>query len=287
MKRFARAHRLLLIFLAVILPAGIILNIFMIIRADQELARSQSVSTTSLAAMDKTLAKLKADKAAKDAAAKKKTEEDAAAKSKAAATADPIAVPADGGAHSNPASIDVVVNKKHPINPINYAPSLQTVSCGGNGSATIQVQAASDFSALCAAAAAAGQPLGVSSSYRSYSEQVSTYNYWVSVSGQSGADTYSARPGYSEHQTGLAVDLRVPGGPELSEFTGTSQQQWLAANAYKYGFIQRYTAANTAETGYTAETWHFRYIGREAAAAYTLSGASSLERYWGVSGGGY
>ena len=190
-------------------------------------------------------------------------------------------------AHRNPAALDILVNKKNPITPLTFTPSLSTVNCAGRGATTITRAVVADFQALCQAAAEASVPLDSSSSYRSYQTQVSTYNYWVSVSGKAGADKYSARPGYSEHQTGLSVDFRVPGGAQLSDFTGTKQQRWLANNAWRYGFIQRYTNQNRKETGYDAESWHYRYIGRAAASNYTLTRASSLERYWGMSGGDY
>ena len=170
-----------------------------------------------------------------------------------------------GGPHRNPARIDVVVNKKNPLVPLGYAPSVVTVSCAGYGSIVISPQVKDDLSALCQAALESGVPLSASSAYRSYSHQVTVYNYWVSQSGQVQADTFSARPGYSEHQTGFTIDFSVPGGATLNNFTGTAQQKWLAANAVNYGFIQRYTEANVKDTGYIAESWHYRYIGHENA----------------------
>lgn len=189
--------------------------------------------------------------------------------------------------HRNPANLDVVVNKKNPLIPLGYTPTVAGVSCAGHGTITVQVQVRDDLTALCNAAAAAGVPLSASSAYRSYSYQVTVYNRWVAQSGQAQADTFSARPGYSEHQTGFAIDFSVPGGATLNNFTGTAQQQWLAAHGAEYGFIQRYTEANSAETGYVAESWHYRYIGRVNAAAYVNSRTSSLESFWGVSGGDY
>lgn len=105
---------------------------------------------------------------------------------------------------------------------MNFTPTDLTQVYG----ATISAKAAPQFKALYEAAAAAGQGFNVTSSYRSYGNQVSTYQYWVGQSGQAVADTYSARPGYSEHQTGLAVDLAA-GGCALDCFGSTSQYQWL------------------------------------------------------------
>lgn len=184
--------------------------------------------------------------------------------------------------HVDPTSIDVLVNKKHCLVPLSYAPS-DLVEVDG---ALISAKAADDFAALYQAAANAGQPLAVTSSYRSYYTQITTYNYWISISGQAGADQYSARPGFSEHQTGLAIDLGA-GGLELSNFDGSSQAAWLAANAYKYGFIERYPAGYESITGYEAESWHYRYIGIAAATDMYTHGIKTLEQYWGLDGGDY
>lgn len=193
-----------------------------------------------------------------------------------------------GGPHTDTGDlVAIIVNKKHCLRPIDFVPALQTVSCAGGESATISTLAVASFRQLCTAAKNAGVPLGVTSSYRSYQTQVSTYNYWVSVSGQAGADRYSARPGHSEHQTGLSIDFSAGSG-SLDGFTGTPQQQWMAAHAWKYGFIQRYTAQNSALTGYNAESWHYRYVGTSVAAQiHNLGPSASLESLWGVSGGDY
>lgn len=189
--------------------------------------------------------------------------------------------------HRDPTKIDVVVNKKNPLVPIDYIPSVVSVDCAGNGTITVQELVKDDLTALCDAANAAGVPLTASTAYRSYDFQSTLYNQYVAESGQAEADTFSARPGYSEHQTGFAVDFRVPNGAKLSDFTGTAQQKWLAVHGPEYGFIQRYTEANSSETGYDAESWHYRYIGRENAAAYLASGKASLEDFWGMPGGDY
>lgn len=257
----------------------------------REITAQQDADAKKLQQLDNTIAKIKIR-----LAAERKAREEAAAKAKEASakalqtgiSPAPTTKPStSGGPHMDPSKIDVVINKKHPLNPLTYSPSVATVDCTGNGSAIINVQAAQDFQAMCQAATAAGVPLGVSSSYRSYSNQITTYNYWVKQSGVAGADTYSARPGYSEHQTGLAIDFRVPGGAVLSDFTGTGQQKWLAANAPSFGFVQRYTPENTPITGYSAESWHFRYIGRVNAENYIRSGAGSLEAFWNIPGGLY
>lgn len=185
--------------------------------------------------------------------------------------------------HNNPSKIDVLVNKKHCLQPLSFTPGDLTTIYG----ATISKKAAADFSALYKAAEAANQPFTVTSSFRSYNTQISTYNYWVSISGKDGADTYSARPGYSEHQTGFTVDVASTSGCSLDCFGTTSQYKWLQANAAKYGFIQRYYAGQEAITGYKAEEWHYRYVGKTVALDMKQRGIKTLEAYWNMPGGNY
>lgn len=185
-------------------------------------------------------------------------------------------------AHNNPNNIDVLVNKKHCLQPVTFAPS-DLVTANG---ATLSAKAMPAYNQLFAAAAAAGQGFYVTSSYRSYNDQVATYNYWVGTSGQAGADTYSARPGYSEHQTGLAFDVAA-NGCVLDCFGSTSQYQWLQQNAADYGFIQRYYAGLESVTGYKAEEWHYRYVGIQVAKDMKAKGIKTLEQYWGLAGGTY
>lgn len=189
--------------------------------------------------------------------------------------------------HLNPSRLDSIVNKQHPIYPLDYEPATVAANCqGSSAKATVLAAAKDDLEALCRAAAAVGVSLHITSSYRTYADQVATYNWWIAYSGKSTADTHSARPGYSEHQLGLSIDFSA-GDLALDDFTGTAQQEWLAKNAYKYGWIQRYTSENSSITGFSAESWHYRYVGRDAARRYIESGARSLEDFWNISGGTY
>lgn len=184
---------------------------------------------------------------------------------------------------NNPTSIIVVVNKKHCINPPSWAPPDLTSIDGFLMRAT----AADHMQQMMQAAAAAGLPFGLTSTYRSYNDQVATYNNWVQVNGSTAsADTVSARPGYSEHQTGLAADLKTD-GCVLECFEGTAQYNWLQQNAANYGFIQRYPNGLTSVTGYSPEPWHWRYVGSDTALAMKRNGVQTLEEYLGVSGGDY
>lgn len=185
--------------------------------------------------------------------------------------------------HNNPASITVLVNKKHCIIPLDYIPADLVTMQNAKVSAKIQP----DLQRMFADAKKNGYALQITSGYRSYQTQVRTYNYWVKHAGSSEkADTYSARPGYSEHQTGLVVDVQVA-GCALTCFTKTSAYRWLKDNAHKYGFIERYPAGKTAVTGYVHESWHYRYIGTKEASTLKKSQVATLEELWSLPGGEY
>ena len=106
--------------------------------------------------------------------------------------------------------------------------------------------------------------LVVTSSYRDYEYQEDIYNRYVKSDGKEAADTYSGRPGFSEHQTGLAVDL-YNGKKLYTEFENTKEFDWMQDNAYKYGFILRFPKDKDNITGYQYESWHYRYVGKEIA----------------------
>lgn len=116
------------------------------------------------------------------------------------------------------------------------------------------------------------------SGFRSYETQEGLYNRYVAADGKAEADTYSARPGHSEHQTGLALDVNSL----YESFADTAEGKWLAANAHRYGFIIRYPAGKTDKTGYIYEPWHIRYVGVEKATKIYSSGLC-LEEYYGIS----
>lgn len=117
----------------------------------------------------------------------------------------------------------------------------------------------------------------VCSGFRSYSTQKSLYQKYVKRDGQAVADTYSARPGYSEHQTGFAFDINRAS----MSFEGTKEAVWLEQNAYKYGFIMRYPKGKESITGYQYEPWHYRYVGVERAQKLFSSGLT-IEEYYGI-----
>ncbi|MDD6879273.1 MAG: M15 family metallopeptidase [bacterium] len=118
------------------------------------------------------------------------------------------------------------------------------------------------------------------SGYRSYSYQSKIYNSYVKLDGIQNADTYSARPGYSEHQTGLAVDVSN-GILPYTDFEKTAEYKWMIDNAYKYGFILRYPKEKEYITGYTFESWHYRYVGIEIS-SYMKKHDITFEEYYAM-----
>ena len=116
------------------------------------------------------------------------------------------------------------------------------------------------------------------STYRSYDYQVTLYNSYAKTDGKDIADTYSGRPGYSEHQTGLAVDV-YNGKENYTNFENTEEFKWMQENAHKYGFILRYPKDKTKETGYQYESWHYRYVGKNIA-EYIKNNNISYEEYY-------
>ena len=158
----------------------------------------------------------------------------------------------------------MIANKTYSL-PSNYNP----------GKLTSDTQSA--FNEMVAAAKKDNISLDISSGYRSYSTQKGLYDKYVARDKQEGADTYSARPGHSEHQTGYSLDVNMAS----SKFTGTKEQKWLAAHCAEYGFIIRYPKGKEDITGYQYESWHIRYVGKELAKEITDSGLC-LEEYLGI-----
>jgi D-alanyl-D-alanine carboxypeptidase len=189
----------------------------------------------------------------------------------------------------DPNSLWVVVNKRRPLKPASYRPAdlvVPNIRLRVPGHETMQMRAstAKALESMFAAAKADGIELMLSSAFRSYEYQKNLYNGYVNTQGQAEADKVSARPGYSEHQTGLAVDVRpINGECELEICFGTMiEGKWVAANAYKYGFIIRYTKTNRSIAGYTYEPWHIRFVGKPLAREYKKQNSASLETFFGL-----
>ena len=193
---------------------------------------------------------------------------------------------------SDPSSFWVIVNKQHPLVPVSYRPRDLVVPAvplrvPGNESMQIRKATAEALQTMFAAAHNDGVNLMLSSGYRSYDYQMALYNGYVKSQGQVAADTQSARPGYSEHQTGLALDVEPTSRQcEVEQcFVNIAEGKWVAANGYKFGFIVRYAADKVAISGYEYEPWHIRYIGIPLATEMHNRHIETLEEFFNVSGG--
>lgn len=163
-----------------------------------------------------------------------------------------------------------LVNKTHPL-PADYVPpDLTEVTAVAPGVTCTQLRkpAAEAFAQLTDAAAANGYTLVLRSGYRSYETQKKLFAGYVKRDGQNAAEQYSAPPGCSEHQMGLAVDVTSPSvNYKLDHnFGSTAEGSWLAENAHRFGFIIRYLEGKQDITGYIYEPWHIRYVGKKPAA---------------------
>ena len=164
----------------------------------------------------------------------------------------------------------LIANKQYPL-PSTYAPGEDN-------------EARSAFSEMAAAAKLDGFDLTAFSTYRSYDYQTGLYERYVERDGKKAADRYSARPGYSEHQTGLAFDIGEVDQEQYfasSKFGDTDAGKWVANNAYRFGFILRYPEGKEKVTGYMYESWHFRYVGIEVAEEIYKQNVS-LEEFLGI-----
>lgn len=190
---------------------------------------------------------------------------------------------------NDPTSPWAVVNKGRAL-PEDYVPAdlvIPELSTRSNATADekkLRQDAAAALSNLFSGAKQAGYNLMIASGYRSYATQVAVYNAEVKNNGQAVADTESARPGHSEHQTGLAVDVEPANRScEIQVcFADTQEGKWVAANAYKYGFTVRYPKDKQMLTGYSYEPWHLRYLGSDLAAELNRSGRT-LEQFFSLS----
>ena len=164
----------------------------------------------------------------------------------------------------------LLANKQHPL-PQNYAPGESE-------------EARAAFEAMKKDALAAGINLTAFSTYREFARQKQLYEGYAAKDGAEAADRYSARPGFSEHQTGLAFDIGETGQEQhwaAASFGATKGGKWVKANAHKYGFILRYPEGAEKITGYMHESWHYRFVGNAAAKEIFAKGIT-LEEYLGM-----
>nr|WP_255316605.1 M15 family metallopeptidase [Nesterenkonia sp. Act20] len=187
-------------------------------------------------------------------------------------------------AHASPDSVHVLVNKRNPLSPRDYAPDdLRNVDAPHEfADAPLREEAAGAYEELHRAAVEEGIELWVTTAYRDEDFQQTLYEQRRLQDGPEAADRVSARPGHSEHQTGLAVDVADLQDRECYLhpcFGDSAQGRWLAEHAHEFGFIIRYPEGAEAITGFHYEPWHLRYLGAETAEEVHESGLT-LEEFW-------
>ncbi len=172
----------------------------------------------------------------------------------------------------------MIVNKYYAL-PDGYVPDnlVSVPEEYGNPGMKLTEECFEAYKQMYNAALNDGMDLYINSSYRSYNTQVNTYNNFLTKDSQEVVDTYSARPSHSEHQTGLAIDILSP-GYDFGTIYYADEVDWLAENAWKYGFILRYPDGKMDITGYKFEPWHYRYVGDLAEDIYN-SGLTYDEYY--------
>jgi len=185
----------------------------------------------------------------------------------------------------DPDSVHVLVNAQNPLQPEDHAPAdlvAPEVRMTSENQLLLREPAAEALERLVDAAAQDGQVLAMTSGYRSYEAQVGLYANRHAAVGTEETDELVARPGYSEHQTGLAADVISIENPECIQghcFGDTPEGQWVAQNAADHGFVIRYLEGAEEITGYEYEPWHLRYVGQDTAREVAAQGIT-LEEYW-------
>lgn len=169
----------------------------------------------------------------------------------------------------------LVLVTKHNMLSISYEPEELVII---SETETVSSKAAAAYNEMTASAEEEGIEFRVQSGYKSYAEQSETYNDGSNKDSQN-VDSYVARPGFSEHQTGLAIDLNTLYGETAQDFAETKEANWLKENAHKYGFIIRYTKENSQVTQFDEDLRHIRYIGVEHSTKMYQRKIKSLEEY--------
>lgn len=175
-------------------------------------------------------------------------------------------------------SLDMLVNKHRSLTEDFVPTDLVPIDLAYASSEDLECSrlALNAYREMSEAANKEGYYLVINSAYRSYQDQVDLTNYYLRTYGQNYVNKYVAKPGYSEHQTGLAFDI---GSRNVSVFANSKEYQWMQENAYKYGFIHRFTKKKEYLTGFREEPWHYRYVGKDIAKVIQEQNLS-LEEYW-------
>ncbi|MFJ6416991.1 D-alanyl-D-alanine carboxypeptidase family protein [Paeniglutamicibacter sp. NPDC091659] len=181
----------------------------------------------------------------------------------------------------NPKKLNVLVNKTYPLAPKEYAPKTSTIADTG---IRLETRTAAAYRDLAKAARRDGVNIKLTSGYRSYKSQKTIFDNYTVWYGPEKARSLAAKPGTSEHQTGLSLDVgNFNRKCALNDcFATTPVGRWMGKNAPKYGFVLRYPKGQEAVTGYKYEPWHFRYVGATQARAMAKKKSKTLEHYYGV-----
>lgn len=178
---------------------------------------------------------------------------------------------------------NMIVNKYYKLDEAYEPKDLVTIktdySWGEYGDNKIREEVYNAFIDMWNVAKESNIYLMINSSYRPYSDQERVYNNYKDSRGESGADKVAARPGYSEHQTGLALDIFCTTNSSTKTFADSEAYKWLLENAHKYGFILRYPEDKENITGYAFESWHYRYVGKDLAEKIYTEGITFDEYY--------
>lgn len=175
-------------------------------------------------------------------------------------------------------SLTVVVNKARPLSPLTYHPLKM-------GSVELAKPAADAYLKMRAAIHAAGAgELKIDSGFRDFATQQGTYLHYTATLGMNAGENRAAKPGFSEHQTGLAADISATDQTCAIKicFAKTKAGKWMSRNSWRFGFILRYPKGATAITGYQFEPWHYRFVGKKFAAEMHNAKAAVLETYLGL-----
>lgn len=182
-------------------------------------------------------------------------------------------------------SLTVVVTKHRPLDPVSYVPAdLETMSgVPGGAGQQMRREAAAAMTRMYEDANGAGASFRILTAYRSYGFQQGIYGVDARTWGTAEADRRVARPGYSEHQTGLAADINdVPANTLKQTFGASAAGSWVREHAHEYGFIVSYPEGAEAVTGYVYEPWHLRYVGEDVARDMRDTGVATLQEYFAV-----
>ncbi len=176
-------------------------------------------------------------------------------------------------------SITMLVNKHHGVSKEFIVPDLVDIDSEySDGENKMNKEAADAFVSMAKDAKKEGYKILANSSYRDYERQESLYNYYLKLYGEAYNKKYVTKPGFSEHETGLSVDIK---SKSSAIFANSKEYKWVLKNGYKYGFIHRYPKSKIDITGISSESWHFRYVGKDIA-KYVYENGLSYEEYYAM-----